>query len=259
MTDLFTRYGSPQAPTGQDAKDRPVWTHRNPCSRCGGAGRIDGYRHVEGGICFKCGGHGRGEVVSERLYTTAELEKLNATAAKRAATKLARQQREAEKAEAGRETLRQARAEALQADPFFQRLQGYSEGYSAFLTDLCAKMRVYDLSPAQVQAATEAMDKIDAHKARIATARYVGEVGARVEVTGAVEFVRCINEAEGYWDRSRYLVKIRTDDGQLLTWFTSSYLGEGERVIGKATVKEHSDYKGERQTVIKNPRWKEAA
>lgn len=30
-----------------------------PCSRCGGAGTINCYRHVEGGRCFRCGGSGK--------------------------------------------------------------------------------------------------------------------------------------------------------------------------------------------------------
>jgi hypothetical protein len=29
-----------------------------PCSRCDGKGRLSGYYHVAGGVCFKCGGSG---------------------------------------------------------------------------------------------------------------------------------------------------------------------------------------------------------
>ena len=28
------------------------------CGRCGGPGVIPSYRHVEGGVCFECGGNG---------------------------------------------------------------------------------------------------------------------------------------------------------------------------------------------------------
>ena len=32
---------------------------RTSCSRCGGSGTLREYSHVEGGVCFKCGGSGR--------------------------------------------------------------------------------------------------------------------------------------------------------------------------------------------------------
>lgn len=32
-----------------------------PCSRCDGRGRINGFSHVIGGVCFKCGGSGTQE------------------------------------------------------------------------------------------------------------------------------------------------------------------------------------------------------
>lgn len=31
------------------------------CPKCGGKGYLPGYEHVEGGVCFLCGGNGRGE------------------------------------------------------------------------------------------------------------------------------------------------------------------------------------------------------
>lgn len=43
---------------------RRASTRRNPkmesypCSRCGGSGKLSGYSHVWGGVCFKCGGTG---------------------------------------------------------------------------------------------------------------------------------------------------------------------------------------------------------
>ena len=52
---------------GHPAKTNPrrrTSTRRNPkmdsypCSRCGGSGKLSGYSHVWGGVCFKCGGTG---------------------------------------------------------------------------------------------------------------------------------------------------------------------------------------------------------
>jgi len=34
-----------------------VKTHHSTCSRCSGTGHLPQYKHVEGGICFKCRGN----------------------------------------------------------------------------------------------------------------------------------------------------------------------------------------------------------
>lgn len=60
------------------------------CPKCGGKGYLPGYEHVEGGICFMCGGNGRGErKVTVRTYeynqklVEARLEKARKTAGER--------------------------------------------------------------------------------------------------------------------------------------------------------------------------------
>jgi len=37
----------------------------NPCSRCGGAGIFPEYNHVQGGVCFKCGGNRYVELIPD--------------------------------------------------------------------------------------------------------------------------------------------------------------------------------------------------
>ena len=60
------------------------------CPKCGGTGYIPGYEHVEGGVCFMCGGSGRGShSVIVRTYeynqklVNARLEKARKTAGER--------------------------------------------------------------------------------------------------------------------------------------------------------------------------------
>ena len=50
------------------------------CSRCGGSGRLDGYRHVQGGICFRCDGNG----VDPAHAETVKAERLHAADLQRA-------------------------------------------------------------------------------------------------------------------------------------------------------------------------------
>ena len=86
--------------------------------------------------------------------------------------------------------------------------------------------------------------------------KYIGEPKQRLEITGTVTFTR---EFEGYtYDSIKTLVKITTDDGDLVTWWCSGRAPEqGQRVTGKATVKEHEDYKGTKQTVVQRFSWTE--
>lgn len=60
------------------------------CPKCGGKGYIPGYEHVDGGVCFMCGGSGRGHrsvIVRTREYNQklidARLEKARKTAGER--------------------------------------------------------------------------------------------------------------------------------------------------------------------------------
>ena len=60
------------------------------CPKCGGKGYLPGYEHVEGGICFLCGGTGRGSrkvIVRTEEYNqklvSARLEKARKTAGER--------------------------------------------------------------------------------------------------------------------------------------------------------------------------------
>lgn len=60
------------------------------CPKCGGTGYIPGYEHVEGGVCFLCGGSGRGSqsvIVRTHEYNqkliNARLEKARKTAGER--------------------------------------------------------------------------------------------------------------------------------------------------------------------------------
>ena len=48
------------------------------CPRCGGAGYIPGYEHVEGGICFMCEGSGEGKGRTWKEYTPEYAAKLEA-------------------------------------------------------------------------------------------------------------------------------------------------------------------------------------
>lgn len=85
-----------------------------------------------------------------------------------------------------------------------------------------------------------------------AASEFIGEPKQRLTVTGEVVMAR---EFDGFYG-VKTLVKIVTDEGNIVTWWASSSAPDmGDRVTGKATVKEHEEYRGERQTVITRFSW----
>jgi hypothetical protein len=254
--ELFKRHGSPAAAAGVDEKGKPFAIEMIPCSRCGGSGWINHYRHVEGGICFKCEGQPSRLLVAVRvrLYSAEELAKLNAIAAKKAAKKAEKAAKAAAERAAAEAAARIARAAQVAADPFHQRLLSYA-GENEFLANLAEKMRIADLSERAMEAAEEAMARIDEKRRLAAEAGWVGELGERIKFEGVVKSVRLIHQAEGYWDRDRWLVVIEISGG-LLKWFGNSPpASEGERVKGSAKIEKHGEFQGIKENLIKNPRW----
>lgn len=62
-----------------------IASRRNfPCPRCNGEGKMIAYRHVAGGVCFRCGGDG----IDQDAARSAELAHDAAAAAERRAFEL---------------------------------------------------------------------------------------------------------------------------------------------------------------------------
>lgn len=84
---------------------------------------------------------------------------------------------------------------------------------------------------------------------------WVGEKGVRQEFTLTVESVRYIDGSFGV----TALHSMVDADGNIFTWFGSgSALEVGKTYTGKATVKDHTEYKGVKQTIINRPKFQEA-
>ena len=65
------------------------------CFKCDGRGRLGHFIHIEGGICFACGGRGYFFKEDCRVYTDAEREKLDEQAARRKERELEKKRAEA--------------------------------------------------------------------------------------------------------------------------------------------------------------------
>lgn len=85
-----------------------------------------------------------------------------------------------------------------------------------------------------------------AENAKGMCSEYVGNVGDRIEIE--IESVRCLSTRYSQFGAT-YFMKIVGKDGNIYMWSTSNGLIEDAKRI-KATVKEHQEYNGVKQTVI---------
>lgn len=251
---MFSRFGTKFAVTAYDTKGNALHIiARPPCRKCSGPGKIDCYRHVEGGRCFRCEGRGyedRPEVI--KLYSADDNARLDAIEAKKAAKRAANAQaaREQEKADA------EANRDALAGtDELFARLQTHIPTKNDFVASIVQKWEQYgDISEAQRAALTKALDRMDEWKAeqdKRKASQYVGAVGDRIEIKGVITMVRDFS-AQGFgMIITKVLVKIKGDDGNEYAWFASKWPAPiGSRIEGKATVKAFKEFKGVRETQI---------
>lgn len=94
----------------------------------------------------------------------------------------------------------------------------------------------------------------EAERARKAQSRHIGEIGDKLEMVATVEKQAHfdIPSFRGFGTDTMWVYTFRTDEGDALVWKTTSYIAteDGERVTIKGTVKEHSEYRDEKQTLL---------
>ncbi len=188
------------------------------CDRCGGKGYyaigvVNGRPRLsplDGGVCWKCGGAGK--VTEKWIERTPEYQ------AKLDAKRAAKREAEQAKWDAEQERLNAERAER----------------------------------EAREKAEREAEEaRIKAEKA---ISQHVGKIGEKIEFKGS--YVRSgaweQKSFSGYGTETMYVHTFKDSDGNVFTWKTRNGVGlnYGEPVIVRGTVKNHSEYKDEKQTEL---------
>lgn len=228
------------------------------CSRCGGAGGSDKWKHT-GWTCFECGGS-RGHNVDVKLYTAEKIAKMNAANEKKQAARAAVN---AELA-AARERERDARREQFQADnkQYFDSVLAVC-GADSFASQIIATAtRLAQLSDNQ----KASLDKMVAEIQRKAATGHVGTIGERRDFVCTLVTFRVFQGKFG----NSYLHVMRDETGNTIKYIGSKVLGgvrwEGdysdrypvvdsnEVIRFKATTDGHEEYKGEKQTIVSRPK-----
>ncbi len=248
MENLFKRDGTEFTGTVLKTADGdPCFSYPVHCGRCGGAGGSDSWRFT-GWTCFECRGTGGRATKFALLYTAEKLAKLNATQAKREATKAAKA---AAKDAEFRNLADVRRAEFLTANPDVEFLTQY-EGGNEFLKSLAGALAKWGrLTDPQLAAVRKSVERDKANAERAATAEYVGTVGERRLFTITVDRAIPVESIYG----TKYIVLARDEAGNAIVYRGNSEAipGVGETGTVKATVAEHKEYNGLKQTIISRP------
>ncbi len=239
------------------------------CRKCGGSGYINGYEHIDGARCWECGTTGISKPYTWKIYTPEYAQKL---ADKRRAKMLARA------SEANREYLEKhgfneegkthivlgdtfAIKDALKSagakfsDALGWHFAEHNDRFDSFeisISDVAEKndLNVWQLLPyAEVYAIIKEMKEALAPKSE---SEYIGNVGDTVCITATLVSMHTFSTHFTYYGETNYIFKFADDDGNIIVWKTSSWqnIEEGKTYELKGKVKEHSEYKGDKQTVL---------
>ena len=183
-----------------------------PCDRCGGNGGADVWK-LTGWTCYKCGGEGK--ILSKwKVYTPEYEEKLEAQRAKR-----------------------RAKWEADHAEEIAEQNRRIAEEEARREAERIAEEK-----------------RIAEEQERKAQSQHIGQIGDKIEMSATLERIASFMTRlpMGYGEQRMYIYTFRTDDGNALIWKTTKGIDfeQDERVNLKGTIKDHSEYKDEKQTVL---------
>lgn len=237
------------------------------CPRCGGTGHLWGYEHVDGGMCFKCGGSGR-FTHRWREYTPEYAEKLASRRGRAARKRFLKKHHFAE----------DGAAWLVLGDTFpikddLKSAGGHFDGtlvgwyFDRDVSELfpCAKFSVedvFDCSSHGEPLRYKDPDALDAWRDAIdprpVTGEFVGEIGERLTLDSVLESVHGYEKFFGgkpQWTS----VYVFASGNARLVWKTQSFpeleRGHAYRLTG--TVKSHDMWNGLRETVLLRCRFEE--
>lgn len=264
----FSRSGRPLSVSDyirdQDpAKGRATYRYEVVCSRCGGRGGSEAWAHT-GYTCYQCNGSGGRESRVGKAYTREALDKLIAASEARQAKSEAAAKIKAEL---------QAARDLEEFVAWLPSVNGtvilwagtQTESTFAFLADMAHRVNTYRvLSAAQYNALVKCWTHTQERAATAENSKYLADVGEQlIDVQARMtRFIELEPDQNPYHAPvRRYLREFTTPDGQVLVYFGSSKympmeVSDALFLIG-GKVKDHKEYRGVKQTIIKRPTIKE--
>jgi hypothetical protein len=242
----------------------------NVCQKCGGSGYIHGYEHIDGARCWECGATGRvSKPYTWKVYTPEYAQKL----ADRRRQKAIAQAPEANKQffkkigfdESGRAWVVIGKAydikDALKAaGAKFDFTIGWhfdraDNGFNCFEISIADVGDKNDLELWGFKHSCEIAAFIEAKQAEHApktVSEYVGNIGDTITATVTLAAIHKYKTHFTYYGETNYIYKFTDESGNTLVWKTATWqeIREGETYTLKGKIKEHSEYNGDKQTVL---------
>lgn len=244
------------------------------CGRCGGRGGREGWPDF---TCYECGGSGIGKGEIIKVYTPEYAVKLaarrEANARKREAERLERAINERgerlTKIGFGKEDEIYVIYRAVgNTYPIKDELKALGCKYSpvvgwyashaleGYETQRLEEADVLREGPYVEWKSKEEVEGIfveNIRKAEESSSTFYGEIGERVDLNLHIDrvFMSEFRRNAGWYGTTvRYMYLMHDEAGNVFKWSTSCFYEEGKDVHFRATIKDHTEYKGIAQTVL---------
>lgn len=239
------------------------------CPRCGGAGGSDAWAYT-GWTCYECGGTGK--AIKPRIfkeYTPEYKAKLDAKRLERARAKAPEDNAKFFKKfgmnEDGKAWIvlgntYEIKDELKAAGAKYNDFIGWHFDHETSEFN-CFALGIEEIAEQDNVGVWELFDcwwvnKIvkeqkDAHAPKTSS-EYIGEVGQKLSVDVVLERICQFETHFTYRGETSYIYKFADTNGNTVTWKTAKHLDIEEGWTGNitGTVKEHSEYRGDKQTVL---------
>lgn len=251
-------------------KNGTKYYHDSACTKCGGKGYIPGYEHVFGAVCFQCNGSGfDGRGRSWKEYTPEYAAKLEERRRARLIAKVPEMNEKTFNSNGfnsdGKTYVVLGETypikEQLKADgaKFNEKLGWYftcpNDKYSTIqisIEQIADKDEIGRWSLFDIWEVKEIIKQIKDENAPKTKSEYVGNIGDKIEIDVKLVKRSSFKTHFTYYGEINYIYKFEDENENVFIWKTSSFLeieeGESCKLIGK--IKEHSEYKNTKQTVL---------
>lgn len=265
--------------TKVDKNGTKYWANYT-CPRCGGAGGSDAWAYT-GWTCYKCGGTGRAvNPLIWKEYTEEYAAKLQAQREKREQKRIAKL--EAEWGKTAQKWLSENNFNSEGKTFLFlgntyemrENIKAVGGSYNGILGwHIDHEVEGYQFLQVSVEECTTkdlfkgysfSAELSDDFKARckaeynklnaVKDSEWIGEIGERIDVDLTLSHV-------AQWEQNKYcgygtelvsLYTFKDAEGNAFVWKTTNWIEaeEGAKVHVRGTIKDHSEYKGTKQTVL---------
>lgn len=241
----------------------------NKCRKCNGTGYINGYEHIDGARCWDCHTTGISKPYHWKEYTPEYAQKL----ADRRRAKAIKEAPEANKRffkkigfdENGRAWVVVGKTydikdELKEAGAKFDIFIGWHFDH-ADNRFVCFEISIEDIGEKtdlevwQYRSPCEIEIFISAKQAEYAPkspSEYVGNIGEKFSGVLTLKNITKYKTHFTYYGETNYIYIFADENENAVIWKTSSFqkINIGDKYTVKGTIKEHSEYNGEKQTTL---------